>query len=192
MWTDLLHTHGYWLLALGCLLEGETVLVLAGLAAHRGVLDPVTVVAIAAIAGFAGDQALFWLGRRHGDSVLARWPAAAAQSARLNALLARWHDGVVVGVRFAYGLRIAGPLLLGMAGPSARRFAVFNAAGALSWALTFGAVGWFFGAAAEALLGELRHVEGWLFVALAAIVLLAGLGRRWRQARRGGHAGAGR
>lgn len=186
MWTDLLQTHGYWLLALGCLLEGETVLVLAGLAAHRGLLDPVAVVAIGASAGFAGDQLLFWVGRRHGARVLARWPRAAAQSARLNALLARWHDGVVVGVRFAYGLRIAGPLLLGLSDLRASRFALLNAVGACVWALAFGTIGWFFGAAAEALLGELHHVEGWLFVALAAAMALAWLARRWQARRRAG------
>ena len=34
----LITTHGYWMLAVGCLLEGEIVLVLAALAAHRGYL----------------------------------------------------------------------------------------------------------------------------------------------------------
>ena len=75
MWTDLLQTHGYWILALGCLLEGETVLILAGYAAHRGLLDPVAVLAIALLSGFAGDPGFFWLGRRHGAGVIARRPA---------------------------------------------------------------------------------------------------------------------
>lgn len=180
MGTDLLHAHGYLLLALGCLLEGESVLVLAGFAAHRGWLDPVAVVAIAALAGFTGDQALFWLGRRHGARVLARWPAAAANSARVQALLARWRDGVVVGVRFAYGLRLAGPFLLGLSDLGAWRFAALNALGACVWALLFGTLGWFFGDAAEALLGDLHRWEGGLFVALAALLVLAWFVRRWR------------
>jgi membrane protein DedA with SNARE-associated domain len=62
----LLQTYGYPLLALGCLLEGETGLALAGLAAHQGRLDFGVVTLIAALAGFIGDQAYFWLGRRHG------------------------------------------------------------------------------------------------------------------------------
>ena len=35
----LLATYGYWVIVLGCLLEGETVLILGGMAAHQQVLD---------------------------------------------------------------------------------------------------------------------------------------------------------
>jgi len=56
-------------LVAGCLLEGETILVLAGFAAHRGYLNPFVVVAIAA---------------------------------------------VIVGLRIAYGLGIAGSVLIEM------------------------------------------------------------------------------
>ena len=57
----LIAAHGYWILALGCMLEGETVLVLAALAAHRGYLDPAAVITIAAACAFAGNQFFFWL-----------------------------------------------------------------------------------------------------------------------------------
>jgi membrane protein DedA with SNARE-associated domain len=180
MWNDLLQTHGYWLLAVGCLLEGETLLVLAGFAAHRGLLDPVAVVGIAAAAGFTGDQGFFWLGRRHGAALLARWPSLAQQAARVDRLIERWHEALIVGVRFAYGLRIAGPVLIGASSVSAWRFGFFNAIGALLWATSVAAVGWAFGAAAQALLGELRHVEGWLFLALIVVLGVVWLVRRHR------------
>ncbi len=64
----LIATHGYWILAFGCLLEGETVLVLAAYAAHRGYLNPAAVVAIALASVFASNQFFFWLGRRHGTA----------------------------------------------------------------------------------------------------------------------------
>ncbi len=104
IWTDLLQTHGYWILALGCLLEGETVLILAGYAAHRGLLDPVVVLAIASLSGFAGDRGFFWLGRRHGAGVIARFPSVARQSERMQRLIERWHEAVIVGVLFAAAL----------------------------------------------------------------------------------------
>jgi membrane protein DedA with SNARE-associated domain len=44
--SPLIEAHGYWVLALGCLLEDGTALLLAGFAAHRGYLDPFAVVAI--------------------------------------------------------------------------------------------------------------------------------------------------
>ena len=60
---SLIETHGYWVLFVGCFLEGETFLVLAGFAAHSGYLDPFVVVAVVAIAAFVGNQFFFWLGR---------------------------------------------------------------------------------------------------------------------------------
>ncbi|MCC7098459.1 MAG: DedA family protein [Rubrivivax sp.] len=184
MWSELLQTHGYWLLALGCLLEGETVLVLAGFAAHRGLLDPAAVVAVAAASGFAGDEAFFWLGRRHGTALLARWPALARRSARVQRLVERWHEPVIIGIRFAYGLRVAGPVLIGSSAVSARRFALFNALGALLWATLVGAIGWSFGAAAQALLGRLHHLEGRLFLGLLLAALLVALLRHLAARRR--------
>ena len=189
MWSDLLQTHAYWVLALGCLVEGETLLVLAGFAAHRGLLDPIAVVSIAAVAGFAGDQAYFWLGRRHGARIGARWPLIAEQSARVNELIARWHESLIIGVRFAYGLRIAGPVLIGMSPVSAWRFALFNALGAVLWALAIAALGWLFGAAAEAWLGEIRHLEGRLMIGLAVALAIVWWIRHARQRRRGESSG---
>lgn len=170
---QLIGTHGYWMLALGCLLEGETLLVIAGYAAHRGYLDPVAVIAVASVAGFAGDQFYFWLGRRHGPAVLARFPSLVAKAGRVHELLARYQAPAVVGVRFAYGLRIAGPLLIGTSPISALRYALLNALGAILWACLVAGIGWVFGQAAEVVLGDIRHVEGWILLGLAAAGALA-------------------
>ena len=176
----LIESHGYWVLAIGCLLEGETLLVLAGFAAHRGYLNLGAVLAIAAMAGFVGDQFYFWLGRRHGPAILSRWPSLAAQSDRVDRLLARYHAGLIVGIRFAYGLRVAGPVLMGTSTLSATRFAMFNALGAILWAVVVGGIGWVFGQAAEQLLGDLRHLELWLLGGLAVLGLVVWLVRRRR------------
>ena len=161
---DLVGTHGYWVLFLGCLLEGETLLVLAGFAAHRGYLNLGAVIALAAVAGFAGDQAAFWLGRRHGAVVLARFPSIERQAQRVQRQVTHHPSLSVIGVRFAYGLRVAGPVLMGTSALSPARFAVLNALGAILWATLLAALGWLFGEAAKAVLGEMRHIEGWLFL----------------------------
>jgi membrane protein DedA with SNARE-associated domain len=178
--STLIETHGYWLLAIGCLLEGETILLLAGFAAHRGYLNPYAVLAIASMAGFTGDQFFFWMGRRHGNYVLARWPSVTAQSERLHRLMERFHAAVIIGVRFAYGLRIAGPVLLGMSPIKSLKFGLLNALGAVIWAILIGSIGWVFGSAAEIALGKVRHYEGWLLLGLAT----AGLVFWWVKSRR--------
>ena len=187
----LIGTYGYWAVALGCLLEGETVLLLAGFAAHRGYLQWPVVVAVAAAAGFAGDMAFFLLGRRFAPQILARWPQVAAQRQRLDGWLQRYDAWVVVSVRFLYGFRIAGPVLIGASGMAWTRFAAFNALGAVLWAVLLSGLGWFFGHAAQALLGKAQHYEGWLAMGVIVVALGYALWSRGR-ARRGAGPGQGR
>jgi membrane protein DedA with SNARE-associated domain len=168
---SLIAAHGYWILAVGCLLEGETVLVLAAYAAHRGYLNPAAVVTIAAVCAFASNQFYFWLGLRHGTALLERWPALATHSAKIRWLIERHASVAAVAVRFAYGMRAAGPVLLGASSMPRLRFAVLNALSAIAWALLVGAAGWLFGAAAQTIFGHLAHVEGWLFAALIAVLV---------------------
>ena len=72
---DIVGTHGYWVLFVGCFLEGETLLLLAGFAAHRGYLNLGTVIALAAVAGFAGDRKSTRLNSSH--LRLSRMPSSA-------------------------------------------------------------------------------------------------------------------
>lgn len=175
---SLIETHGYWALAAGCVLEGETMLVLAGLAAQRGYLDPFAVVGIASAMGFISDQLFFWLGRWRGSALLARWPSIAAKAGRVHALIERHHETVIIGVRFAYGLRIAGPIMIGMSAVSPVRFAVLNALGALLWACIVAGVGWLSGQAAESVFGNIKHLEAWLFLGVAVVALFVWLVRK--------------
>jgi len=167
-WETLVETYGYWLLAADSLLEGETVLVLAGFAAHRGYLYFFAVLGIAAVAGFLGDQFYFWLGRRHGPAVLARWPSVVLRADRIYRLIDRYPAVVVIGIRFVYGLRIAGPVVIGMSPMSGYRFGLLNALGAVLWAFLVAGIGWVFGQVAVLALGEIRQLEIWLLLGLAA------------------------
>jgi membrane protein DedA with SNARE-associated domain len=154
------------------------VLVLAALAAHRGYLNPAAVVTIAAACAVGGNQFFFWLGRRHGAALLERWPALATRSAKIRRLIERHASLAAVAVRFVYGIRLVGPMLIGASSMPPLRFAVLNALSAITWALLVGAAGWLFGEAALAILGHLAHVEGWLFGALVAALVA------WRLLRR--------
>lgn len=178
-WPALIAAHGYWLLALGALLEGETLLLLAGWAAHQGLLSLPLVVLVAATAGFTGDMLFFWLGRTHGPALKQRYPALARRAADVDRLIARHHEWLIVGVRFAYGLRVVGPVLIGAAGITPLRFAAFNALGAALWAMLVSAAGWLFGHAIERLFGAAQRFE----LALLA-ALLAGVAAWWWHRRR--------
>jgi membrane protein DedA with SNARE-associated domain len=167
----LIDTYGYLAVLVGAFLEGETILALAGLASYRGYLDLRAVIAIAMVAGFAGDQFYFWLGRRKGQKILERFPGAAERTERFDALLARWHAPLIVAIRFMYGFRIVGPVLLGMCRVPAWKFMVFNLIGAAIWAPLIAGLGYLFGNILESVLDDLKSVELWVFGAVIAIAL---------------------
>ena len=100
-------------------------------------------------------------------SALAVAPAPlATHSAQIRRLIDRHASLAAFAVRFAYGIRIAGPMLIGATSMPALRFAMLNAVSAITWALLVGGIGWLFGEAAETLFGHLAHIEGWLFAVL--------------------------
>src|SRR5438105_13825863 len=124
--SELIADFGHLAIFIGTFLEGETVLALGGVAAAHGYLSFWAVVATATIGGFLGDQTWFFIGRRYGHRVLARYPRFAAKAPRVQALLRRWDATAVVLLRFCYGLRIAGPIVIGTCGISPWRLAFFN------------------------------------------------------------------
>ncbi len=179
--SQLIASYGYWILALGCFLEGETILILAGVAASMGYMNPWAVLGIAVVCGFAGDQCFFWLGRNYGARILARKPSIAQKVERVHRLVEKYDAWVIVGIRFAYGLRIAGPIVIGMSNIPWRRLMLFNAIGATLWAPTIAGLGWVFGYAAERFLEQLHEMELWL---LLGVVVLAALVWWWQRRKR--------
>jgi membrane protein DedA with SNARE-associated domain len=174
--------YGYAAVAVGALLEGETVLLAAGFAAHRGLLDLRLVMLIAGLAGTLGDQLYFALGRRYGASLLRRFPRLAGQAPRIKALLDRHHTALIPAIRFMVGLRTAGPLLIGWAGVNPWRFALLNMLGAAAWAVLVGGLGYVFGAMMERLLADIESVEGVLLAGIVVVGLALHAGRRlWRR-----------
>jgi len=65
---------GYLAILIGTFLEGETILILGGFAAHRGYLDLSLVIMSAFIGTFFGDQLFYFLGHKHSQTILNHRP----------------------------------------------------------------------------------------------------------------------
>jgi membrane protein DedA with SNARE-associated domain len=180
---SLVEQYGYVAVLVGTLFEGETVLFFAGFAAHRGLLRWPQVVVLAFAASTFADQFFFFVGRRYGDRLLARFPALRRHVPRVDRLLARYPTPLILGIRFLYGLRVAGPIVMGARHVSPFRFAALNAAGAAVWAVVICGLGYQFGNALAWLLHDLKLFEE----AVLAGILFAGLGwtiYRWSSGRK--------
>jgi len=68
-----------------------------------------------------------------------------------------------------YGLRLIGPIVIGMSAVSPLRFAILNMVGAALWATSVAGVGYLFGHAIEWLLADLALFER-LALTIAVIV----------------------
>ena len=130
-----LQHYGYWAVLLGTAVEGETILILAGFAAHRGYLDLPPVILAAFVGSLVGDQFFFFLGRRHAEAFIRRRPSWAARLEQARRLMERYPTPLVLGFRFLYGLRTIVPFAIGISRISVARFVLLNAAGALAWAV---------------------------------------------------------
>jgi membrane protein DedA with SNARE-associated domain len=177
----LIQNYGYLGVAFGAFLEGETVLILAGFAAHRGYLLLSTTILVATLASFLGDQFYFLLGRRYGITLLARFPSLRAPVERMNTLVQRYHTPLILSLRFLYGLRIAGPLAIGMSELPWLRFFILNLLSAALWAAIVAGAGYAFGQVLESLFSDLHRYEEMVIIVIAAAGLLVWLIKRHRK-----------
>lgn len=177
--TGLIAQYGYLAVFVGAVLEGETMLVLAGFAAHQGYLSLPWVVLLALCGGVLGDQACFFLGRRYGPALLLRFPNLTPGVQRVDQLLL-YHAWLIIGMRFMYGLRLVGPIAIGMSGLSTWRFVAFNLIGAAIWAPLIAGAGYLFGHALQLLFTDIRHFEEAVLLLILGLAGAAALRHRLR------------
>ena len=175
----LIQHYGYFAIFIGTLLEGETVLLLGAFAASRGHLEYAWVIATAFVASIIGDQFYFLLGRYRGQIILARFPRYQAREAKMQTLLYRYRKPIILALRFLYGLRIIGPIVVGMSRVSIMTFFLLNLMSAAVWANLIGGLGYLFG-------NVLTHANLQTYeIAVVAFLALAGVVhvvlRYWRK-----------
>lgn len=175
-----LSEYGYIAVFVGCILEGETLLLVAGYAARKGHLSLPAIMLVAAIAATLGDQIFFQIGKHFGRRLLAKFPKLAERAGKVDGLIRQYHGMVIVGVRFMYGLRIAGPIVIGMSDIPKWRLLGFNALGAALWAVAVAGAGYAFGATLD-LLPHGPHARE--EVAIALLLLILGAHFLWRRRR---------
>ncbi|WP_296178179.1 DedA family protein [Pseudomonas sp. UBA1879] len=169
----LLANYGYWAVFIGCLLEGETILILGGLAAHQTSLRLIDVIAVATLGGMLGDQILFWTGRYFGPRIMPKLHRQQAAIDRVSALIERYPTASIFSVRFLYGMRLVGPLVIGASRLSPIRFSLVNLLGAAVWATLFVMGGYWAGEALEHFLGNLKPYR--LPILMGVVVIAAGV-----------------
>lgn len=142
---DLLQHWGYWLMFAAAIIEGETFLIIGGIAASTAMLNLPLVFILALIGCMLHDGVLFYLGRFSGQGLLKRKPNWQPKVERITRLLEKYDWMLIVLFRFAYGLRTVIPFALGMSRISATKFFIFDFIGGVIWVSVFLFAGYYFG-----------------------------------------------
>jgi len=188
---SLLADYGYWLIFATTFIEGESVVLIAGVAASARHLELPWVIAAAYIGSYLGDQLWFHVGRRYGKRLLQRFPRFQGPANRVFRLLERYDTGFILTFRFVYGVRNVTPFALGMSNVSALRFAVLNCVAAGMWAVTFAGAGYLFGHAVIAIIGDMKAYIGYVLLGLVVVALALWLYKIMRRRRDNNGAAAG-
>jgi membrane protein DedA with SNARE-associated domain len=170
--TELIRNYGYLAILTGTFLEGETILILGGFAAHMGFLELPWVIASAIAGSFSGDQLYFYIGRHYGPKIIARRLSWQEGAAKVYKHLHRHKNLLILSFRFFYGFRNVTPFAVGAAHISRSRFFTLNLIGAIVWAISFAYAGYLFGEAFRLLLDDFKRYELYVLFALVFVGLM--------------------
>lgn len=166
---SLVVTYGYPALLAGALLEGETVVIIAGIMAHSGYLQLPWVMGVAFCGAFFADQFFFQVGKRRGKRFLDKRPQWESRIDKVRRFLVGYQTVAVLSYRFIYGMRTITPIVIGASGFSTRRFVFLNFCSTILWAVLVSSAGYFFGNVVEAVLHDFQKYELAVMLAVAVV-----------------------
>jgi len=183
---QLIAEYGYLAILLITFIEGETIVILAGVAAHLGYLELQWVIASAVAGSFSGDQLWYYIGRHWGPKIIARRLSWQESAQKVYKHLHRHQYWLILTFRFYYGLRNVTPFVVGSAHIPRLRFFTLNLIGAIVWAITFAYIGYGLGEASQFFVDDFRRY-GLYFLGVLVLIgsglWLVALVRRRRKAR---------
>lgn len=169
----LVNTYGYWLMAFGAIIEGETFLLAGGIAISHGWLGLSGCILLAVIGSTFHDCFFFLIGRYGGDWLFKRKPLLQQKADSVIKLFDKYGVWLIVFMRFAYGLRTIIPAAIGMSHITKRKFLVYDVLGGIIWSSCFILGGLFLGNVLTRLLHRLGHVEHIIFRIVIVLIVLA-------------------
>ncbi|HEV8591510.1 MAG TPA: VTT domain-containing protein [Pyrinomonadaceae bacterium] len=143
-------------LAVGFFLPGDSLLVVSGLFAAAGKLNVAFVMLAFFLGSVLGDNTGYWTGRIMGKTLFNRESSRIFKPSRVekaHAFFEKYGVKTVVLARFVPIVRTFGPLVVGAAEMSYRKFLFFSILGGAMWISSMVLAGYFLGGVIERALG---------------------------------------
>jgi membrane protein DedA with SNARE-associated domain len=162
------------LCGLGMPLPEDVALLAGGYMVHRGITRYPITLAVALVGVVAGDNSLFFIGRRFGTGIVKYFgvarPGRQLQIERIQAFMRRHGHRAIFYARFLAGLRALIYLSAGSFGVRPTQFLIYDLAGAMISVPVVVSLGYLFGEQLETLV---RYIGGFerLILVVAALSL---------------------
>lgn len=189
--SEIFNQLSYWGVALAMLLENvfppipsEAVLPGAGLAARRGELSVVGVIAAATAGSLAGAVLWYYVGRWIGTERLRRWSERSGRYFgfspkdidRADAWFDRWGSATVFFGRMIPGVRTLVSVPAGVAEMPLVPFLAYSTAGSAVWSTLLVMLGWWAGQSSK----TFENAISWTGIIVVAMIILWLVRRIWR------------
>lgn len=167
-----IHEYGYWILIIGALIEGESILLMAGGAAYFGYFSLPTVMLVSFIGAIIHDQLLFAVGRISGKNLLQKSPYWKKKSTKAFSLLHKYNYWLIMGFRFVYGIRTITPIVVGASGLGFKRYTFLTLISAGIWAIVISSLGYLFATILEVLIETFHKYQVYVGIGIGALILI--------------------
>lgn len=164
--------YGYWILIIGALIEGESILLLAGGAAYLGYFSLPMVMLVSFIGALIHDQLLYIVGRIGGNSLINKSEFWKKKADRAFTLLKKYDYWLIMGFRFVYGIRTITPIVIGASNLDLKRYTLLTFISAAIWAVVISAVGYLFATILEGLIEAFHEYQIYLAIGLGLLILI--------------------
>lgn len=169
---ELLQKYGYILIFLITLLEGESILLIAGFMAYQGVLDLHLSILSAFIGSTLADQIIFHLMRKNHNFFLKKFKKFEKYYTITKFYVEKYGSAVVLLARYLYGIRTPLIMMVGLNKMNVLKFTILNIIAAFVWAVSFGYAGFYFGHAAERFIGDIKRYQLYGWALIFSIILI--------------------
>lgn len=133
-----LETYGYIVIFFYSLGGGYLGLLGAGVLSYAGKMDITTSIAIATLANFLGDTALFYLSRYQKSDMMQYLKKHRRKLALSHLLMKKHGDWIIFIQKFVYGIKTLIPIAIGLSKYPFLRFTYLNIVASIIWGVIVG------------------------------------------------------
>lgn len=142
---QMLMDWGYLAIMLAVALEGELVLIIAGVAVAAGLFSYPLAILAAVLAAVVHDNTVFSISRYAGVKIVNK---KASWHTKINAALQRldkYDSWAILSIRFLYGIKRISIFVVGLSKVSRTKFCILNGISCIAWSTLYISIGYFFG-----------------------------------------------